>query len=843
MHEQFLAGFFGENGWMPHGFCIQWTPSILWMYVVSDALIALAYYSIPLALSYFVYRRKDLQFRRVFLMFSAFILACGTTHLFSILLLWQPFYWIDAILKAITAALSIITAIYLVRLIPQALRLPSAEALEQEIEQRKQSQLALEESESNLRALSKQLTTLIETIPDAIFFKDGEGRLLIANEIAKQLFNLHEIDWQGKTNLELAVLCPWMRTQHEQCFLDDESAWNMRGLYVSEQTIIDKIGDIRAFEMRKASLFTHNGKRKGLVVIGRDITERKLSERELRIAATAIEAQEGIMITDAKNCILRVNRAFTQLTGYSSIEVIGKTPAMLKSGRHDDAFYHAMWEKLIPEKYWQGEVWDRRKNGEIYPKWLTITAVTDPVIGHVTNYVAAFTDLSEHKDAQEAIHRLAFYDPLTDLPNRRLLNDRLELAITMSARNRLYAAILMIDLDNFKAVNDTKGHGVGDQLLSEVAKRLKACLRQGDTLARLGGDEFVILLEDLNKNEDKAAKQAQGVGEKVLKVINQPYLLEGHKLHSSASVGISLFSGASLKGEELLKYADTAMYEAKHGGRNTLCFFDPDIQALLETRVTLEAALRNALRDEQLQLYYQLQVDSKGLVIGAEVLLRWNHPQLGFISPVEFISIAEETGLIVPIGDWVMHSACQQLKAWENDSRTADLQLSVNVSARQFIQSDFVKRLCQILVQTGANAKLLKLELTESLVMQNIDEIIEKMQTLKLLGIQFSMDDFGTGYSSLSYLKKLPLSQLKIDQSFVRDLITDPSDAAIIETIIGMAHNLGLHVIAEGVETEEQRACLERLGCLTYQGYLFSKPVPLAEFEQLLNFAALGEGV
>jgi diguanylate cyclase (GGDEF)-like protein/PAS domain S-box-containing protein len=834
MFKQFLINFSGGNGWMPHGFCIQWTPSIVWTYVISDALIALAYYSIPFALAYFVYRRKDLQFRQIFLLFSAFILACGTTHLFSIVLLWQPLYWIDAALKVITAVLSIFTAIRLVRLIPFALGLPSPVQLEQKIEQHKESELALQKSESNFRLLSKQLTTLIEAIPDAIFLKDGEGRLLIANEITKQLFNLYDFAWQGKTNQELVTLCPSMRNLYEKCFIDDESAWNTKSLHVSEQTVLDKAGNYREFEMRKAPLFNDNGDRKGLVVIGRDITEHRLAEHDLRIAEIAIEAQEGIMITDANNCILRVNQAFTRLTGYSPIEVIGKTPSILESGRHNGAFYKVMWEKLIPEKYWQGEVWDRRKNGEIYPKWLTITAVTNPD-GHVTNYVGAFTDLSEHKDAEAAIHRLAFYDPLTNLPNRRLLNERLEQAITMSARNRHYGAIMMIDLDNFKFINDTKGHGIGDQLLSEVSKRLKACIRKCDTLARLGGDEFVILLEDMNMNESKAAVQAQGVGEKALKVINQPYLLEGHKLHSSASVGISLFSGSQLTGEELLKYADTAMYEAKHAGRNTLCFFDPAMQTLLESRITLESALHLALTEEELHLYYQLQVDNKRRVIGAEVLLRWNHPQLGFISPAEFIPIAEETGLILPIGDWVLRTACLQLKAWENTSLTKDLQLAVNVSARQFSQPNFVKQVCKILVQTGANAKLLKLELTESLVMLNVSETIEKMEALKLLGIRFSMDDFGTGYSSLSYLKKLPLSQLKIDQSFVSDLITDPNDAAIIETIIGMAHNLRLNVIAEGVETEEQRICLERLGCLTYQGYLFSRPVPVAEFEKLLN--------
>lgn len=768
-------------------------------------------------------------------MFGAFILACGAIQLLSIVLLWQPLYWLDAGIKASTAVMSITTAIYLLRMIPQALRLPPLVELNKEAEQRKELQLTLQESESKLRLISKQFTTLIEAIPDAIFLKDGEDRLIITNEFARQLFKLNDIAWQGKTSLELAAMRPEQRGMLEKCFTNDESAWNERNLLILEDCgIDDEAGNHREFSVRKAPLFKENGERKGMVVIGRDITDIRLAEQELRIAAIAIESQEGVMITDANKRIVRVNRAFTRLTGYSAEEVIGKTPTILKSGRHNKDFYQTMWEKLIPEKCWQGEVWDRRKNGEIYPKWLTISAVTDPA-GQVTHYVGAFTDLSEHKDAQAAIHRLAFYDPLTDLPNRRLLNDHLELAMTVSAHNRHYAAIMMIDLDNFKAINDTKGHGIGDQLLVEVAQRLKACVRQGDTLARLGGDEFVIMLENLNTEEDKAAMQARGVGEKVLKAINQPYLLGGHKHQSSASVGISLFTNHDASSEEILKRADAAMYQAKNAGRNTMRFFNPDMQASLESRMTLESELHQALPQNQLQLYYQIQVDNMRRVFGAEVLLRWEHPQQGLVSPAEFIPLAEESGLILPIGEWVLRTACMQLKEWANDPLTKDLQLAVNVSPRQFRHPDFVNQLCKILVQTGANATRLKLELTESLILHNVTETIEKMETLKLLGIRFSMDDFGTGYSSLSYLKKLPLNQLKIDQSFVRDIITDPSDAVIVQTIIGMANNLGLNVIAEGVETEEQRACLERQGCLAYQGYLFGKPVPLKEFKQLIG--------
>lgn len=824
--------FFDGNGGMPYSLSINWTSGLLRLSVVSGALITLAYYLLFSIFAYFVWRRKGLKFRWIYWVFAAFIPAYATVHLLPIVLPGQSLYWLDADMKAFTAVISTVTAIYLVRMIPQALRLPMQTELEKEI---KDSQSALHRMESNLHALNEQFTVLIEMIPDAIFFKDGDGRLITANGFTKQLFKLNDIDWQGKTGPELAAMCPELRAMYEKCLVNDESAWNKRdSLVVEDCGIEDEAGNHREFSVRKTAIFKKNGERKGMVVIGRDKTDLWLAEQELRIAAIAIESQEGIVVTDVNYRIVRVNSAFTRLTGYSAEEVIGKTPAILKSGRHDKTFYQRVWEKLIPEKRWEGEVWDRRKNGEIYPKWLTITAVTD-LSGDVTHYVGAFTDLSEHKDAEAAIHRLAFYDPLTDLPNRRLFNDRLKLAITVTARNQRYAAIMVLDLDNFKNINDTKGHGIGDQLLIEAGQRLKACVRQGDTLARLGGDEFVIMLENLSREEGKAAAQAQSVGEKILKAINQPYLLGGGKLHSSASVGICLFTSHCVTSEEVLKRADAAMYQAKNAGRNTMRFFDPDMQASLESRMRLESELRNALLQNQLQLYYQIQVDDSGRVFGAEALLRWEHPQQGLVFPDQFIPLAEESGLILPIGDWVLRTACTQLNEWANDPLTKDLHLAVNVSPRQFSEPDFVNQLCRMLVQTGANANLLKLELTESVILGNVTDTIEKMWTLKSLGIRFSMDDFGTGYSSLSYLKKLPLTQLKIDRSFVRDIITDPSDAVMVQTIIGMADNLGLKVIAEGVETDEQRTCLERQGCFAYQGYLFGKPIPLDEFERLIG--------
>jgi len=557
---------------------------------------------------------------------------------------------------------------------------------------------------------------------------------------------------------------------------------------------------------------------------------RVQEEREaaLRIAAIAFETDEGMMVTDENAVIVRVNKAFTQLTGYSAEEAIGKNPSMLQSEHQDEWFYHRMWEILRQENSWQGEIWNRRKNGDDFPAWLSITAVVGND-GKVTNYVGAFVDFTERKQAENEIHHLAFYDSLSQLPNRRLLFDRLRQAVATSTRNHTGGALLFIDLDNFKNLNDTKGHGVGDLLLIEVSKRLQACVREGDTLSRFGGDEFVLLLEDLHQDRTQAAVQAQGVGEKVLEVLNQPYILDGNEFHSSSSMGITLFADYQQNLDELLKQADTAMYEAKKSGRNTLRFFDPVMQEELETRAQLETGLREALNKHEFRLYYQMQVNHSGQILGAEVLLRWIHPERGLVSPLQFIPLAEETGLIIPIGAWVLETACRQLKVWEAEPHTRELKLAVNVSGRQFRQPDFVEQVSEILKRSAINPKRLKLELTESIVLDDVVDTIAKMQAIRELGVSFSMDDFGTGYSSLAYLTQLPLKQLKIDQSFVRNIGAKTSDA-IIQTIIGMANNLGMEVIAEGVENQEQRDFLEKMGCKLYQGYLFGKPVPLEEF-------------
>ena len=563
------------------------------------------------------------------------------------------------------------------------------------------------------------------------------------------------------------------------------------------------------------------------------LAERKQVEDELRISAVAFASQNGMMITNASGVILRVNPAFTRLTGYSAEEAVGQTPAMLKSGRQPPSFYQRMWELVREKGYWQGEIWNRRKSGLIYAEMLTITGIFASD-GNISNYVASFTDITEDKEAEAEIHRLAYYDPLTRLPNRRLLHDRLGQAVAAAGRSCLYGVIFLIDLDNFKALNDTRGHDVGDLLLVEVARRLSAVVREGDTVARQGGDEFVVLAEGMAADIEEAAARAKQLGETLRDVANRPVLLHGYEYHCKFSIGVGLFQGHDSV-EDLFKHADLALYQAKNAGRNGMRFFDPAMQAALDLRSTLEAELREAIHAQQLRLYYQPQVDASRRVVGAEALVRWQHPQRGLVPPNDFIPLAEDTGLILPMGHWVMETACRQLHAWANDARTRDLQVAVNVSARQFHQPDFVQQVLDVLQQTGAKPHLLKLELTESLLVSDVEDVIAKMGALKDIGVGFSLDDYGTGYSSLAYLSRLPLDQLKIDRSFVKGIETSETAVAICAATIGLAHNLKLKVVAEGVETEAQWHILSaQYKCDFVQGFLFSRPLPLGEFEASL---------
>lgn len=685
-------------------------------------------------------------------------------------------------------------------------------------------------AEQALQVSEHRLHTILDSVDAFIYIKDRDYRYQYANRRVCELF--------GRSMEEIVG-------HDDSHFFDADTAANLRqndsrvidqGERVEAEEVNTNLRDqiTSAYHSVKMPLRDQQGQIYALCGISTDITARKQAETSLRIAAAAFEAQQGTLISDANNRILRVNQAFLEMSGYSEAEVIGQDPRMFASGRHDQAFYTTMWDEIINHGSWQGEIWDRRKDGQVYPKWLSITAVKNGQ-GQVVNYVATQSDITERKSAEAQIRNLAFFDPLTQLPNRRLLADRLQHALASSARSRREGALLFIDLDHFKILNDTLGHDKGDLLLQEVARRISACVREGDTVARLGGDEFVVMLEGLSQHEREAAAQAESVGMKILAAIDQPFDLDGLNYATSSSIGITLFVATENGSEELMKRADLAMYQAKAAGRNALRFFDPAMQAELSARTALEADLRNALQQQQLVLHYQPQFDAQEQITGVEALVRWQHPEHGLVPPNAFIPLAEESGLIIPLGSWVLETACQQLAQWASDPVTASLSIAVNLSAGQLHQKNFVAQVQALIERSGVNPQRLKLELTESQLLNDIEECIAKMNRLRALGLGFSLDDFGTGYSSLAYLKRLPLEQLKIDRSFVRDVLTNPNDAAIARTVVALAHSLGLAVIAEGVETEAQRTFLAAEGCLAYQGFLYSRPLPIEELDPFIR--------
>jgi len=588
-------------------------------------------------------------------------------------------------------------------------------------------------------------------------------------------------------------------------------------------------GEWRHFRDEAHVVLDHLGQPQYLQGMMIDISDLVKTEQQLRIAATAFESQDGMFVTDANQIILKVNNAFTQITGYSAHEAVGQKPSLLKSGKQDALFYQSMWDSLAHHRHWFGEIWNRRKNGEIYPEWLSISAVLDEQ-QHVTHYVASFSDISQRKRAEETIHFLSYYDSLTGLPNRKMLIGQLNHLEVASLQHRQAFAILHLGIDDFKKLNDARGYEVGNLFLVETAKRIKSCVQSSDHVARCGGDEFIVLLEGLSHEPEVLTKQTLAVAGRIQYAISQGINLLGIEHHLTASIGVTIMQDSHTSIEELLKRADAAMHQAKQFGADKVNFFDPALQQALEDRVLLETMLRSAI-PSQLQLFYQAQFNHAQQMTGVEALLRWQHPKRGMISPAQFIPLAEETGLIIPMGSWVIDATCQQLAAWAHDPRTRALSIAVNVSAKQMAQPDFVASVQRALDQSGAQASLLELEITESLLVGETDNIIDKMKALQTLGVRWSLDDFGTGYSSLSYLKKLPIHQLKIDQSFVHDVLADSNDAAIVRTIIALGQRLGFEVIAEGVETAEQQVFLEENGCANYQGYYFHQPMTIDALE------------
>ena len=680
-----------------------------------------------------------------------------------------------------------------------------------------------EEAQAAENEANKRLRKIVSHVPGVVFqyrlFPDGHGGFPFASEAFADVYGVAPEDVRDSADAIRRMVHP---DDRQHFFASLHASAEKLELWRVEYRICSPRGNtkwllVEAMPEMDDGIVTWYG-------FIADITAARANEEELRIAATTFLTQEGTLVTDSRGVILRVNPSFTDITGYSADEVVGCTPAVLRSNRHDAAFYRAMWAALLTKGRWQGEIVNRRKSGEVYPEWLTITAVKD-ASGATTHFVGVFQDITARKAAEDEIRNLAFYDPLTHLPNRRLLLDRLQQSVAASCRNNRYGALLFLDLDNFKLLNDSLGHDIGDQLLIDVAARLQASVREGDTVARLGGDEFVVMIEDLSEVSGEAAAQAEVTASKILIALSRPYQLPGQEYHGSSSIGVAMFRGREAGIDELLKRADLAMYQAKAAGRNTLRFFDPAMQASINQRSVLEGELHRALADREFVLHYQPQVDLADRCVGVEALIRWNHPRRGLVAPAEFISLAEESGLIQPIGHWVVEQAADRLAAWAGDPLTAGLSIAVNVSARQFHQGDFIDHLQATLRRSGADPARLKLEITESLLLADIDDAIAKMLALRGLGVGFVLDDFGTGYSSLSYLKRLPLDQIKIDRSFVNDVLTDPNDAAICRAVIALGKSLGLGVIAEGVETSSQWQLLRDEGCQIVQGFLHARPM------------------
>jgi diguanylate cyclase (GGDEF)-like protein/PAS domain S-box-containing protein len=665
------------------------------------------------------------------------------------------------------------------------------------------------------------LHKVLEECGDAIWITDPAGGVVFANPAALKLtgYSMEEI---CRLNIPDTVI-----EEHPGELADHLAKLQDQKFLRREWKMVHRNGSSIPVELTTGLLT--DGR---YMAFGRDLTETRRADTELRKLFQAVEQNpESILITNLAAEIEYVNQAFLSKTGYSREEVIGRNPRILHSGKTPPEQHAAMWAALKKGETWQGELHNRSKHGCDYTDFATISPIRQSD-GSVSHYVAIQEDVTARKISEDRIHELAYFDQLTGLPNRILLQDRLNQLLTASARSGEHGALLFIDLDNFKTVNDTLGHHVGDQLLKQVGRRLLECARESDTVARFGGDEFVVLLGGLDTDESNAAIGAKTAALKMLVSLDCTYQLGDVAQHATASIGVTLFQGDRVPPADLLKQADLAMYQSKIRGRNLVRFFDPSLESEMMERSVMEEDLRRAIDEQQFQLHYQAQCDEKGELTGAEVLVRWQHPRRGLVSPALFIPFAEETGLILPIGEWVLDTACRQLAAWRSNPAMAKLTLAVNVSAVQFRQPNFVENVLRVVRNTGAPPAQLKLELTESMLVANVDEIIEKMLTLKKQGMHFSLDDFGTGYSSLSYLKRLPLDQLKIDQSFVKHVLSDSNDAAIASTIVTLAKSLGLGVIAEGVETEDQRQFLAGAGCNAYQGYLFSKPIPLDQFEK-----------
>jgi diguanylate cyclase (GGDEF)-like protein/PAS domain S-box-containing protein len=667
---------------------------------------------------------------------------------------------------------------------------------------------------------SATLRAIFNAFDDYLVFTDLEHVILSGNQRVHFAFPK---DWVGQK------LCDFIDCPEGMALQDNQTA---------ELTV--KLGDVSfPAEVRCEAVNDRLGGLQGYLFIIRNIEAKLVAERELRLASTVFEtANEGVLVSDRHNRIQLVNRAFTEITGFEQHEVLGHTPDLFSSGRHDTAYFTQLYDTLHKQGHWEGEIWNRRKNGEIYPSWLTVSAVFSHS-NEIEMYVALFNDITSRKKNEQLMWQQANFDNLTGLANRHHYHNKFDQELQRAQRDGTRLAICFIDLDRFKAVNDTLGHHIGDLLLVEAAKRIQACTRSSDTVARLGGDEFALLLPDVNTIVD-----IERIASKILKELNSPFNLEGHEAFVSGSMGITLYPDDGGDRKVLLRNADSAMYKAKEHGRNCFQFYTSAMHERAKARSQLEGALHKALSNKELSVHFQPIVDRQGHLKGAEALMRWQSPILGDVSPGLFIPVSEELGLIVAMGEWVLYQACAQAKSWIERTGEAFF-ITVNVSNTQFKRQDLVSLVAKVLRDTGLPASCLTLEITETVLADNSHHTLHQLLALREMGVELAIDDFGTGYSSLSYLKRFPLTKLKIDREFVRDLPDDPEDCALVSAIISMAMNLNLKVVAEGVETREQFSFLRSLHCEMTQGFWHSKPLPANEFERLLVEAKplLGEDI